>query len=180
MVSASQDVVTAGVCALKEKKALTLSHRDKGKSASLIGEILQENIDLYRRSKQQFGRRLSDVARCSQLVRFQREIEDIVTMGAGFLALAILTLLSVCGGLFTASSYALFMGVTEPGVGTTQFSVFMAAPNACESWSAPAVGRIIPSFGYGAAFAAMAAVSLTMLLCVWVITVKDAPGRSHA
>ena len=102
------------------------------------------------------------------------------TLRAGFLALAILTLLYVCVGLFTASSYALFMGITEPGVGATQFSAFMAATNACESWSALAVGRIIPAVGYGAAFAGMAAVSLTMLPCVRSITVKDAPGRSHA
>jgi MFS family permease len=102
------------------------------------------------------------------------------TLKEGSLALAILTLLYVCIGLFTASSYALFMGITEPGVGATQFSAFMAATNACESWSAIAVGRIIPALGYGAAFAGMAVVSLTVLPCVRLITVKDTSGRSHA
>ena len=82
LVSAYQDVVSAGVRALNQKKALTLGHRDKGKSASFIGEILQENIDLYRRSKQQYERRLDDVARRNELVRFQREIDGIGTIGA--------------------------------------------------------------------------------------------------
>jgi transposase len=82
LVSAYRDVVTAGVRALNQKKALTLGHRDKGKSASFIEEILQENIDLYRRSKQQYERRLEDVARRNQLVRFQREIDGIGTIGA--------------------------------------------------------------------------------------------------
>ena len=82
LVSAYQDVVCAGVRALNQKEALKLGHRDKGKSASFIGEILQENIDLYRRSKQQYERRLGDVARRNQVVRFQKEIHGIGTIGA--------------------------------------------------------------------------------------------------
>lgn len=82
LVSAYQDVVTAGVRALNQKRALTLGHREKGKSASFVGEILQENIDLYRRSKQQYERRLGEVARRNQLVRFQGEIDGIGTIGA--------------------------------------------------------------------------------------------------
>jgi transposase len=82
LVSAYQDVVSAGVRALNQKRALALGHRDRGKSASFIGGILQENIDLYRRSKQQYERRLADVARRNRLVRFQREIDGIGTIGA--------------------------------------------------------------------------------------------------
>ena len=82
LVSAYQDVVCAGVRALNQKEALKLGHRDKGKSASFIEEILQENIDLYRRSKQQYERRLEDVARRNQVVRFQKEIHGIGTIGA--------------------------------------------------------------------------------------------------
>ncbi len=81
LVSAYQDVVCAGVRALNQKKALALGHRDKGKSASFIEEILQENINLYRRSKQQYERRLGDVARRNQLVRFQKDIDGIGTIG---------------------------------------------------------------------------------------------------
>jgi transposase len=82
LVSAYQDVVTAGVRALNQKKALALGHRDKAKSASFIGDILQENIDLYRRNKQQYERRLADVARHNTLARYQREIDGIGTIGA--------------------------------------------------------------------------------------------------
>jgi transposase len=82
LVSAYQDVVTAGVRALNQKKALALGHRDRGTSASFIGEMLQENIDLYRRSKQQYERRLADVARHNTQVRYQREIDGIGTIGA--------------------------------------------------------------------------------------------------
>jgi transposase len=82
LVSAYQNVVCAGVRTLNQKKALTLGHRDRGKSALFIGGILQENIDLYRRSKQTYERRFDDVARRNQLVRFQREINGIGTIGA--------------------------------------------------------------------------------------------------
>ncbi len=63
-------------------------------------------------------------------------------------------------GLFVAASYALFMDLTDPRLGATQFSAFMAATNGCESWAGFAVGRLIPRFGYAGAFVAMALLSL--------------------
>jgi hypothetical protein len=63
-------------------------------------------------------------------------------------------------GQFTASSYAIFMDLTHPRVGATQFSAFMAATNACESWAVWSAGLIVASHGYPAAFLAMCAVSL--------------------
>jgi MFS family permease len=66
-------------------------------------------------------------------------------------------------GCFTASSYALFMGLTDPALGATQFSAFMAATNACESWSALATGLLAQAQGYGRAFAVMAGASLLSL-----------------
>jgi MFS transporter, PAT family, beta-lactamase induction signal transducer AmpG len=74
-----------------------------------------------------------------------------------------MTLLYVCIGLFTASSYALFMEITDPALGATQFSAFMGATNGCESWSTFAVGKTIPAVGYPAAFSLMTVVSLTAL-----------------
>jgi transposase len=82
LVSAYQDVVKAGVRALNQKEALKLGHREKGTSASLIGGILQENIDLYRRSKQQYEQRFRDLARRNKLIRVQRELPGIGTIGA--------------------------------------------------------------------------------------------------
>jgi MFS family permease len=75
----------------------------------------------------------------------------------------VLTLLYCCVGGFTASSYALFMGITDPRVGATQFSAFMGATNGCESLSAWAVGRMIPAVGYGVSFLTMGCLSLAAL-----------------
>ncbi|MCA8921327.1 MAG: MFS transporter [Planctomycetes bacterium] len=73
-------------------------------------------------------------------------------------------------GVFTASSYALFMDQTEPAVAATQFTAFMALTNACESWAVFSVGRLIPAWGYGPSFGFMALVSLgalPLLLLLW-------------
>lgn len=67
-------------------------------------------------------------------------------------------------GIFTASSYALFMDVTDPRLGGTQFSAFMGATNACEAMSALVVGFLIVRMGYPAAFAIMAAASLGSII----------------
>jgi MFS family permease len=63
-------------------------------------------------------------------------------------------------GLFTAASYALFMDLSDPRLGGTQFSAFMSATNGCESWSVLAGGRIAGTGGYAVAFLVMGAVSL--------------------
>ena len=82
LVSAYEDVVRSGIRVLNQKGALKLGHRDKGKSADFIGKILKENIELYRHSKEQYERRFNDFARRNKLVRFQREIHGIGTIGA--------------------------------------------------------------------------------------------------
>ncbi len=85
---------------------------------------------------------------------------------AGAPALAHLALLGAmyfCVGLFTAASYALFMDLTLPRLAGTQFSTFMAATNACESWSALAGGRLAASAGYPSAFVVMSLVSVCSL-----------------
>ncbi len=66
-------------------------------------------------------------------------------------------------GVFTAASYALFMDLTDPRLGATQFSAYMAATNACESWSAWGGGRLAATHGYPAAFMVMSVISLASL-----------------
>jgi MFS transporter, PAT family, beta-lactamase induction signal transducer AmpG len=66
-------------------------------------------------------------------------------------------------GLFTASSYALFMDLTNPKLGATQFSTFMAATNGCESWTGRVGGLIAARAGYPAAFLVLCLVSLLSL-----------------
>jgi N-acyl-L-homoserine lactone synthetase len=60
-------------------------------------------------------------------------------------------------------SYALFMDLTDPRLGATQFSAYMAATNGCESWSVWTSGRIVAAQGYPSAFLVMSAVSLLAL-----------------
>jgi MFS family permease len=78
-------------------------------------------------------------------------------------SLALLSSMYFFVGLFTAASYALFMDLTDPRLGGTQFSAYMAATNACESWSVWSGGRIAGAAGYPAAFTAMAVASLLSL-----------------
>ncbi|MEZ5320267.1 MAG: MFS transporter [Vicinamibacterales bacterium] len=77
--------------------------------------------------------------------------------------MALLTGMYVFIGVFTAASYALFMDLTDPDIGATQFTTFMAATNGCESWAGWSGGRIVATHGYPAALAAMSAVSLLSL-----------------
>jgi MFS transporter, PAT family, beta-lactamase induction signal transducer AmpG len=88
--------------------------------------------------------------------------------------IGLLSVLYFCIGLFTSSSYALFMDLTDPRLGATQFSAYMGATNGCESWSAFTVGRLIAGFGYAPAFAIMGAVSLIALP---VLHLLPASGR---
>lgn len=73
---------------------------------------------------------------------------------------ALLFLAAIAVGVFTASSYALFMDLTTRAVAATQFSMFMGATNACEAWAGFAVGRLVVAHGYFPALAVMAGLSL--------------------
>ena len=68
-------------------------------------------------------------------------------------------------GLFTASSYALFMDLTNPIIGGTQFSTYMAATNGCEAWVVWIAGITTVSYGYSHAFILMSIISLLSLVC---------------
>lgn len=72
-------------------------------------------------------------------------------------------------GMFTASSYALFMDQTNPKIGATQFSTYMAATNGCEAWAIWVAGKITGVWDYSAAFFIMCLVSLISLLFLKVI-----------
>lgn len=84
-----------------------------------------------------------------------------VVLGApGWGAMVGLGLLYLGIGAFTASSYALFMDLTDPQLGATQFSAFMAATNGCEAWAAWMGGRAAGAAGYGPALLLMAGLGL--------------------
>lgn len=63
-------------------------------------------------------------------------------------------------GCFTAASYAYFMDLTDPKLGATQFSTFMAATNGCEAWAVWVAGRLVTRIDYGPGFLVMAAAGL--------------------
>lgn len=82
---------------------------------------------------------------------------------AGWWRLGALASVYIALGALTTASYALFMELTDTRIAAMQFSAFMALTNVCESWSAFAVGRAVPVFGYALALAGMALLSLTMI-----------------
>jgi len=75
-------------------------------------------------------------------------------------------------GLFTASSYALFMDLTNPKIGGTQFSTYMAATNGCEAWTVWSAGFIIAGYGYSPAFILMSVVSILSLVVLKKISIN--------
>ena len=86
-------------------------------------------------------------------------------LGAGpFTIMAVLTIVYVSIGVFTASSYAWFMDLTDPRLGATQFSAYMASTNGCEAWAGWCGGRLVATVDYGPALLVMAAVSLVGLV----------------
>jgi MFS transporter, PAT family, beta-lactamase induction signal transducer AmpG len=68
-----------------------------------------------------------------------------------------------CAGLLTASAYALFMQITDPRLGATQFSAYMGAINACEAWAGFTAGQLAERFDYPVAFVAVALATLLAL-----------------
>ena len=87
-------------------------------------------------------------------------IVDLFGATSPVLLIALLTIMYFFVGQFTASSYAIFMDLTYPRVAATQFTAFMAATNACESWAAWLAGLIVVRYSYPTAFVVMCVVSL--------------------
>jgi hypothetical protein len=103
-----------------------------------------------------FGRRAAVVGAMYAMVATTILIATAFALGTSanplFLALGLLYALI---GAFTASSYALFMDITDARLGATQFSAFMGTTNLCEAWSSLLVGWLIGRIGYPWALCAM-------------------------
>ncbi|HEX5051710.1 MAG TPA: MFS transporter [Planctomycetota bacterium] len=91
---------------------------------------------------------------------------DALGIGTRWPIVAALVGMYLAVGAFTVSSYALLMDLTAPRLAATQFSAYMGATNACESWSVLAIGGLVPAVGYATGFAVMAIVSLLALVLV--------------
>lgn len=94
-----------------------------------------------------------------------------------FISLAVLYIFV---GAFIASSYALFMDVTDSRLGATQFSAFMGATNLCEAWSAWAVGSLIMRLGYPMALCLMTVPTLLTTVFVRHLTGQDQSNGQHS
>ncbi len=69
--------------------------------------------------------------------------------------LGVITCQYVVIGIFTASTYALFMDLAAGRWQATLFSALMGATNACEAGSAYLAGRLAADFGFSATFIMM-------------------------
>lgn len=149
---------------------------DRGQTASAIGSFLAFPVIVVTVGGGFLGGALAD-----RLGRARTAGLALMVLAAAIAALAaspgagatttfaLLSAVYLGIGVFTAASYALFMELTDPALGATQFSSFMAATNACEAWAALLVGRLIVGQGYAPAFGIMAALSLAGLPVVWLI-----------
>lgn len=93
------------------------------------------------------------------------------------LVLALLGGMYLFIGLYTAASYAMYMDLTNPKLGGTQFSAFMAATNGCESWATWMGGRIAAGPGYGISFLVMGAISLSALVVLRCLALARGKAR---
>lgn len=66
-------------------------------------------------------------------------------------------------GALTASSYALFMQLSQGELASTRISLFMATTNACEAWAAFIGGRLLV-FSFGTALLLLTAISLLAIV----------------
>jgi len=96
--------------------------------------------------------------------------------GSVLLVFVVLTALYFTIGLFTAASYAMFMGLSQPPLAATQFSAFMAATNGCEAWASWVGGQVAGNLGYGSAFALMSVISIASLPLIKHLTATSEAG----
>ncbi len=143
---------------------------DRGQSAAAIGTFLALPVIVATVAGGFLGGALADragrgrAAGAALALLAAAIVALALSPGAGAAAtFGLLTVVYLGIGLFTASTYAWFMELSDPALGATQFSSYMAATNACEAWAALLVGRLIVGQGYSQAFLVMAAISLVGL-----------------
>lgn len=127
-----------------------------------------------------FDRRVVVGASSLLLAAFVAVLGAIASLAPGappntFAAAIILIYFAI--GLFTSTSYALFMDCTDSSLGATQFSAYMGMTNACESISSLSVGRLIARLGYGPAFLVMAAAGSLALIPLLLMRRTDSPNN---
>jgi PAT family beta-lactamase induction signal transducer AmpG len=88
---------------------------------------------------------------------------------------------SICQNLviyaFNASTLGFFMTLSNPAIGATQFTVFMAMTNLCYAMTAPLGGRIADSVGFVPLFFVAAGVQLAAIALLPFCDAADAERR---
>lgn len=133
-----------------------------------------------------FGRRRAVVLAGSSLAVGVLALAGMLARGAPHVSSIQILLAAIYFliGVFTATTYAMFMDLTDPTLGATQFSAFMGATNLCEVWAVGVAGNLVARVGAGSAGAGypvalsiMAGLSLAVLPVVYWLRV--ARPRSH-
>ena len=158
--------------------------RDRGHSTELVGLFFAAPVLAVTIAGGFVGGRLADRFGRARAAGWSVVLTALVVAGlaaivallppggsAGMLSPEILGLTAVYAmvGATTATSYAVFMDLTDPAIGATQFSAFMGATNLCESWSAKMCGRVASASGYPAAWLLGAVISLAAVPILWAI-----------
>lgn len=102
-------------------------------------------------------------------------LADSLTNDAWLAIMVVASPLYLFIGSLTASSYALFMDLTDPAIGGTQFSAFMGATNLCEVWAVALGGALAGAIGYGAGL--LAPVAISLLAIGLVLLLRGGPRR---
>jgi len=145
---------------------------DRGFSKEAVGSFFALPAVACMATGALLGGRISDRGRRSVMLGLALVALAVAVSGVGVAAregtpgsvlLGALSLAYLLFGVFTASGYALYMDLTSPELGATQFSAYMGAVNLCGVWSAWAVGRLAGGFGYPVALPLMALASLAAL-----------------
>lgn len=157
---------------------------DQGFSREAIGQFFAMPAVLCMATGALVGGRLSDRLRRDGALAAAIGLLAAAVSGVGVVAglgpgaetglLVALGVAYVFFGAFTAASYALYMELTNPSLGGTQFSAFMGAVNLCSVWSAWVVGQLVARFDYALALPAMAALSLLALPLLAVLRSRRA------
>ncbi len=97
-------------------------------------------------------------------------VVDWTTGGSGGVKLlAMLTLIALTIGMLTVAMYAWLMNLTDKSLAATQFTLFMAATNACEAWSTTLFGQLQVRLGYSLSMAMLCAISALVIgVPLWV------------
>jgi predicted MFS family arabinose efflux permease len=145
---------------------------DRGFSEAAVGRFFAVPAVVAMALGSLVGGRLSDRGRRRTAAAIQLVVMTLVLLALAVtsaggappgLLVTALTGAYAMFGAFTAASYALYMDLTDPDLGGTQFSSFMAAVNLAAVWGGWAVGRLAASFDYPAALATLAIASLGAL-----------------